>query len=137
MDISKLVNYEGTYTFSLLMPNSEEPTGITIEVRSSGSAAVRDMVLEHTDKQIERFAKRKLPTAVQGERSEIEKTAGCIVSWNWGNNPKTGEPNLFNGEVPELTKKNAMEFVRLHWVYDQVSEAAGKVANFMSTSAKP
>ena len=135
MDYSKAVDYEGTHTFELLL--NDEPTGIMAEVRSSGSAAVRSLVLEHTDKQIERFAKKKLPTAIAGERSEIEKMAACIVSWDWGKDPKTGEPNKWgDGPLPDMkNKKAAMEVLRVNWIYDQVSEEAGRLENFMQRSA--
>lgn len=127
MDISNLVDYEKLHRLELLHPVTEKPLGITMDVRSIGSAAVERVLLEHTNKQIGRFAKNKLPTAEQGKRAEIERTAACIAAWNWGD-------QNFNGTRPELTMKAAVEVMSVSWIERQVRAAAEAEQNFTMSS---
>ena len=124
MDISNLVDYEKTFPLELVNPSTDEGLGIVFEMRSIDSAAAERVLLEHTDKQIERFAKRKLPTAVQGKKAELERLAACIKSWDWG-------PHTFDGSVPALSIATAVRvFEKLPWAERQAREAAETVKNF-------
>lgn len=126
MDISNLVDYEKLHRLELLHPVTEEPLGITMDIRSIGSAAVERVLLDHTNKQIERFAKNKLPTAEQGKRAEIARTAACIAAWDWGDQD-------FNGRKPELTMNAAVEVLSVSWIERQVRAAAEAEKNFTMT----
>jgi len=126
MDISNLVNYEKLHKLELLHPVTEAKLGITMEIRSIGSAAVERVLLSHTNKQIERFAKNKVPTAEQSKRAEIERTAACVAAWDWGDQD-------FNGTKPELTMEAAVEVMSVSWIERQVRAAAEAEKNFTMT----
>lgn len=127
MDINDLVNYEKTHTVELVHPSTDEPLGIKVEVRSIDSAAAERVLLDHTDKQIEKFAKGKRPTAAQSKKAEIERLASCVVSWDWGE-------HTFEGDKPAVSVATAVRvFLKMPWAERQVREAVENVRNFTTT----
>lgn len=127
MDIATLVDTEKLHELDLLHPGTEAPLGIKLWLRSIDSGAAERILLAHTDKQIERFSKRKLPSAEQGRKAELERLAACVARWEWG------EHN-FEGSVPELTMANAVRvFEKMPWAERQAREAAENVRNFTTS----
>lgn len=128
MDLSKRVDYEFLYTLKLLDPVNDEPTGVTMNIRSANSEAAKEVLRKHTNANLERRIKGKLPKSEQIEREELEKAASYIASWDWGG-------NTYNGSVPELSMKTAMKILEEQgWIFAQVTEAASKTANFSPAS---
>lgn len=128
MDFSTLVDYEKLHELELLHPGTEEPLGVRFWMRSIDSAKAERVLLENTDKQIERFAKRKLPTATQGKKGELERLAACVARWEWGE-------HTFEGTKPELSLATAVRvFEKMPWVERQAREAAESVKNFTMPS---
>lgn len=135
MDLSSRVNYELLFKLAILDPVTDKPTGVSMMIRSAGSEAAKAVLRDHTDKSLERRIKNKTPKSEQLEAEELEKAASYIVSWDWGANPKTGEPNTYKGEVPELSMKKAIGLLEEQgWIFAQVVEAANKIANFSPSS---
>lgn len=132
MDISKRVDYEFLYKLDLRDPVTDEKIGISMEIRSAGSDAAKKVLRAQTNKNIERRVKGKLPKSEQGEKEELEKAFSYIASWDWGSN------TYFDGKVPELNAKTAMEIMDIEgWIFGQVVEAANKIENFSPASPKP
>lgn len=130
MDLSKRVDYEFLYDLELRDPDTDKPLGITFKLRSAGSDAVKTILREQTNKNLERRIKGKIPKAENLETEELEKAAACIVSWDWG-------PHNWKGKKPDLSMAIAMEVLdEQGWIYGQVTEASNKVANFSPASAK-
>ena len=130
MDIFNLVDYEKLHSIQLKHPTSDEPLGVTMEIRSLGSAVAEKVLMEHTNKQIEKFAKNKLPTAEQGKRAQLEKLAACIASWDWNE-------NSFGDEKFDktLTMSRAIRVLNTQWIFRQVEEAALDERNFLPPSS--
>jgi hypothetical protein len=130
MDISTLVKYEQLFELDIVDPKTEKPVGIKMMIRSSESPAAKEVLRDHLDKNIETRAKGKLVQSGALIRQELESTAACIASWEWGE-------NVWKNEVPQLSMKKAIEVLdEAPWIYAQVRGASGKVANFMEGSAK-
>lgn len=128
MDLSKRVDYELLYDLELRDPDTDQPLGIVFRLRSAGSDAVKKILREQTNRNLERRIKGKLPKADQLEQEELEKAAACIASWDWGG-------HTWKGKKPDLSMKMAMEVLdEQGWIFGQVSEAANKVANFSPAS---
>ena len=129
MEISKLVDYEQLFDLEIMNPITDKPTGITMKIRSAGSAAAKKVLREHTNKQIERNIKGKKPTSESLEQQELEKAASYIASWDWGS-------NTYEGEVPKLTMETAIHILdKEGWIFAPVVEAANEIGNFSSRSA--
>lgn len=143
MDISQVIDYEKLFVLEILHPITDEPIGLTMEIRSSGSEKCKAIYRKHTDELLEMRYKGKRPKGKQSEKEELERTAACIASWNWGKAPDKevdgqiipGEQATYRGEKPELTMKKAIEVLdRISWIYAQVKEAAGAQENFTPDS---
>lgn len=131
MDISSVVNYEKLFPLTVKHPITDEPTGLTMQIRSSGSEACKTIYRKHADEMLQMRYKGKRPNGKQAEREELERTAACIDSWVWG-----GEAN-YRGEKPALTMSKAIELLeKVPWIYAQVKEEADKLENF-SLSSEP
>ena len=75
--------------------------------------------------------------AEQLEAQAIEKAASYIVSWDWGVDPETKEPNTYDGEVPLYSMKSAAKILSEQgWLFGQVVEAAEEISNFTKGSEK-
>jgi len=130
MEIKGIVDYEHLFTLDLKHPATDRPIGITIQIRSAESEAAKRILRQHTDKNLERRIKNKLPKADQIVQEELEKAASYIASWDWGS-------NTYEGKTPELSMKTAMHILEKEgWIYAQVVEAATKIENFTPISAK-
>lgn len=131
MDLHGLVDYEYIHNLELVHPATDQPVGVTFQIRSAGSEQAKAVLRAHTNKQIERNIKGRKPTSEQIEQAELEKAASYITSWNWGE-------NTYEGSVPEFSMKRAMEIMEKEgWIYAQVVEAANKIENFTEKSRKP
>lgn len=133
-DLSKLVDTEHLYALHLHYPgNDAVMIPLTMQVRSSGSARVREINLRHGTERINKRVKGKNLDAGKLEREEYERVAACIASWEWGKD-KDGNQFDWKGSVPELTMAKAIEVLsEAEWIYEQVKEAADNVANFTKT----
>jgi hypothetical protein len=138
LDIASIVNYDQVFELELLHPVDDTPTGIIFWIRSSGSEASKSVARKHLDKNIERRAKGKLVQGMSLEKETIETAASYIERWDWGKDPKTGEPNKFKGELlgTNFSMKKAMEVLEVDWIYTQVTGAANKIENFTPSSSK-
>src|SRR5690349_4947876 len=124
MEISKIVNYEQTFTLDVLHPISEKPLGIRMQIRSDGSPAAKEVLRAHTSRNIERGMKGKTRTGLDIEQENAELAAFYIASWDWGS-------NTYDGKVPELSMDNAIDILRKEdWLYQQVVKAARTIENF-------
>lgn len=124
MDIAKIARAETT-PVELLVPVSNEPTGIVVHVRSVEDEAVRKVSRRlmlrrqwHERKQLD------MPIA-ELERFRFEMVHAAIEKWDWGT-------ATFNGEQPAITldfimKLNAPEY---RWIVEQIEDAAGDRAAF-------
>ncbi len=131
MDISKVVDYEKTFSLIVLNPITDEPFGLSMRVRSSGSETCKAIYRKHADEILEMRYRGKRPKGKQAEREELERTAACIASWAW-----EGEAN-YNGEKPELGMSKAIEVLdKVPWIYAQVKEASERLENFSMASEK-
>ncbi len=130
MDIATRVDYEFLYDLDLRDPVTDEKIGVSMKIRSAGSDAAKKVLRAHTNKNLERRVKGKLPKSEQMEKEELEKAASYIASWDWGK-------NTYEGEKPELSMKRAAEIMEKQgWIFGQVVEAANKIANFSPASQK-
>lgn len=129
MEVSGVVDYERLFTLELLHPVTEEPLGITFQIRSAGSKESKAVLRQHTDENTERAQKRKIIKGAVLEKQELEKAASYIASWDWGG-------NTWRGSKPEFSMKAAVEILEAEgWIYAQVVEAATTIANFSTGSA--
>lgn len=128
MDVATLVNYEFLYDLDIRHPTTDEPIGVKMKIRSSGSDQAKAILRKHTDKNLERRIKGRMPKSEQMETEELERVASYIAGWDWGE-------NNFHGEVPVLTMKKAVQILdELGWMYGQIKEAAENVTNFSQAS---
>lgn len=128
MELSGIVNYEFLYELELRHPVTDEPLGITFKIRSAGSDAAKKVLRQHTDRNLERRIKNKMPKSHQLEREELEKAASYIAEWDWGK-------NTWRGKKPELSMKTAMEILEAEgWIFAAVTEAANTIGNFSPAS---
>lgn len=142
MDLSSRVNYELLFKLAILDPVTDEPTGLSMMIRSAGSEAAKAVLRKHTNKNLERRIKNKMPKSEQIEAEELEKAASYIASWDWGTDPKSGEANTYGVGAdgrklppPELSMKAAIEVLEAQgWIFAQVVEAANKTTNFSPSS---
>lgn len=131
MDIANLYNYEATFPLELVLPHTDEKTGIIFQIRSASSPEAKKVLRKHVDEITERTQRGKLVRGETRMKHELEKAASWIASWDWGD-------HTYNGEVPKLTFAKAVEILdREDWIYAQVAEAANNLANFSSASEKP
>jgi hypothetical protein len=129
MDISQVVNYEKTFLLEVKHPITDEPFGLTMQIRSSGSEACKTIYRKHADEIIEMRYKGKRPKGKQAEKEELERTAASIASWDW-----SGEANYKNTK-PVLSMALAIEVLdKVPWIYAQVKEAADRLENFSASS---
>lgn len=149
MDVNAVVNYEKLFSLTVLHPITDEPFGLTMQIRSSGSEACKAIYRKHADDILDMRYRGKRPKGKQAEKEELERTAACIASWDWGKAPdKTtkddegnvvtipGDQATFNGEKPPLTIVKAIEVLdKVPWIYAQVKEAADRLENFSETSS--
>lgn len=147
MDISSVVNYEKLFPLTIRNPITDEPIGLTMKIRSSGSEACKTIYRKHADDVLEMRYKGKRPKGKQAEREELERTAACIASWNWGKSPDKiekddegretitpGEEATYKGDKPDLTISKAIEIIdNVAWIYVQVKEAADRLENFTAS----
>jgi len=137
MDFSKRVAYEDTHTLNVVDPATDKPTGISIVIRSAFSEVGKQLLRKHSNSNIERRNRGKPMKAEQLEEQAIEKAASYVVSWDWGVDPETKEPNTYDGEVPVYSMKAAAKIMREQgWLFGQVVEAAEDIANFTKGSKK-
>lgn len=143
MDVNTIVNYEKLFALSITHPVTDEPIGLDMQIRSSGSEACKTIYRKHADEVLEMRYKGKRPKGKQAEKEELERTAACIASWTWGKAPdKTvddvviiGEDAFYNGEKPALSIAKAIEVLdKVPWIYAQLKEAADKLENFTANS---
>jgi len=128
MEIKGLVDYEFLYDLELRNPHTDEPLGIKMKLRSSGSETAKAILRKHTDKNLERRIKGRMPKADQMETEELERVASYIASWDWGE-------NTYKGESPVLSMKKAVSILEGEgWMFGQIKEAAENVTNFSPTS---
>lgn len=131
MDLSTLVEYEQLYTLELRHPATDEPLGVTFQIRSAGSEKAKAVQRKHTDANLKLVLQRKGLTSARAEAEQLEKAASYIASWDWG-------AAKFEGETPELSMKTAMHVLdKAPWIFDKVVEAANTIENFTPTSAVP
>lgn len=128
MDLSTLVDYEKLHPVDVLHPHTDAPIGLKLWMRSIDSAQAEKVLLENTDRNIATFAKQKIPTAAQGKKAELERTAACVARWEW-----VGDAN-FDGKVPELSMETAIAvFDKAPWIERQARRAADTIANFITS----
>ncbi|HEV7253880.1 MAG TPA: hypothetical protein VGN97_12410 [Mesorhizobium sp.] len=131
MDIAGIYNYETLFPLELTRPDTEEPLGITFQIRSASSDEAKRVLRKHVDEVTERQQRGKLVKGEMRLRQELEKAASWIASWDWGE-------HTYQGEKPEFSFKKALAILeREDWIYAQVSEAANKLANFTSAPPTP
>lgn len=137
MDIGQVVTYEAIYELVVKIPNTEQPIGLTMGIRSASSEKSKAIVRKHMNEHATNFrTKQKKITAEQLEANELELTAACIAWWKWGNDYK-GEPLTYQGGQPELSMKVAIQLLNeVNWIYAQVKEASNEVENFMPREVK-
>lgn len=143
MDLSSRVNNELLFKLDILDPVTDEPTGLSMMIRSAGSEAAKAILRKQTNKNLERRIKNKLPKSEQIEAEELEKAASYIASWDWGVDHK-GEPNGYGKDAegkalppPSLSMKTAIKVLEEQgWIFAQVVEAANKTTNFSPSSPK-
>jgi hypothetical protein len=128
MEIKGLVDYEFLFDLELRNPHTDEPLGIKMKIRSAGSEPSKAILRKHTDKNLERRIKGRMPKADQMELEELERVASYIHSWDWGD-------NTYKGEIPVFSMKKAVSILEeVGWIFGQVKEAAENVTNFSPPS---
>ena len=128
MEIKGIVDYEFLYDLELRNPHTDEPLGIKMKIRSAGSEPSKLILRKHTDRNLERRIKGRMPKADQMELEELERVASYIHSWDWGD-------HTYKGEIPVLTMKKAVAILEAEgWIFGQIKEAAENVTNFSHTS---
>ncbi|PSM18219.1 hypothetical protein [Nitratireductor sp. StC3] len=131
MDIAARFDYERHFPLELVFPDSEKKSGIVFQIRSASSGEAKKVVRKHLDKVTERRQRGKLIKGDMALQQELEKAASYIASWDWGD-------HTYKGEKPEFSFRKAVEILdEQDWVYEQVMEAANKVANFTCEPRKP
>jgi hypothetical protein len=129
MDLAKIVDCEFLYDLELRHPVTDAPIGVVFKIRSTGSDAYKRVLRQHTDRNLQRRIKNKMPKSIQIEQEELEKLAACIVAWDWGT-------ALYEEKKPpELSMKSAMYVLeKTGWIFGQVAAAADNVENFSPAS---
>lgn len=128
MEIKGLVDYEFLFDLEIRNPHTDEPLGIKMKIRSAGSEPSKVILRKHTDKNLERRIKGRMPKADQMEIEELERVASYIHSWDWGD-------NTYQGTVPEFSMKRAVVILgEIGWMFGQIKEAAENVTNFSPPS---
>ncbi len=128
MDLSKIVNSEQLYTLELLHPTTDEPIGVTFQIRSMDSDPAKAVQRKIIDETYERRRANKTIKAKETVTNEYRKAAACIAGWDWGENE-------YNGSIPQYSEEKALEILtEQDWIFTQVLEAANKLSNFIVTS---
>ncbi|WP_174804349.1 hypothetical protein [Martelella limonii] len=131
MDISKLHDKSHLFSLDIVNPETDEPVGISMKIRSVSSDDVSAVIRRHTNENVELRQKGKTLSAKKLEEQEAEKTAACIASWDWGEN------TYGNLGVPADTWENKVKvLIEQGWIYQQVAEAANTFGNFTTQSGK-
>lgn len=123
MDLSTVVNTEALFTLELKHPATEQPFGVTFEIRSVSSPEAKAVQRKNLDKRLERQQRGKLVKSDQAINAEIEHLAACVAGWEWGE-------HTFGGEVLEYSFKNVCKVLETDWIFSQVHEAANTIGNF-------
>lgn len=128
MELQNFVDYEKLFEHEIYNPQTREPMGIKVWMRSKDSAAGERLLLAYTDKQKDQLMKQnKLMAAKDDQQLEIERTAACIGRWDWG-------VNTWNGKPPEFTMETAVEVLtKQKWIEEQLREVARTIGNFITT----
>ena len=127
MDLSKIIKADATFEMELLHPVSEQPIGMTIEIRSSQSDAVKAVERESSNKIMERQQKKKLVTAETGEALAEKRAAVMIKGWKI----TAKEPIEIDGvALGDCTKETKAAIVKIDWIYEQIVAASEAHANF-------
>jgi hypothetical protein len=130
LEISDIIDYEQTHTLNVVHPTNEKPLGITMQIRSEGSPAAKDVQKQHTSKNVERAIRGKSRTGEDIEQENAELAASYIASWDWGS-------NTYEGKKPELSMDNAIRILKKEdWLYQQVMKAARNLENFTGISGR-
>lgn len=124
MDISTLVQTDALGELELRHPVSDEPLGITIQVRSAESETVRAVGRKYANKFL---SKNKKPKADAIEAEFVDKAVAMIDGWDWN-----GES--WDGSVVEDFDPKLATTILSHpdgaWIYEQITDFAGDRANF-------
>ncbi len=129
MDISTIVRYEQLFELELKHPTTDEPLGITFQIRSAGSEKAKEVQRKHTDSTLKRLMRQKTLTSAKAEAEALEKAASYIASWDWGSNTFAGK------DVPEYSMQAAIDILdQAPWIFDRVTEAATSLENFSTAS---
>lgn len=130
MEISSIVKNDALFTLDLLHPETDQPVGIKIKVRSAASDEAMAVLRRQTNSLMERQQRNKLIKAETVEEQELEKAVSYVASWDWGS-------NTYEGSVPDSSPDTVLKIMREQgWIYSQVVGAARSITNFTATSAK-
>ena len=128
MDLSKIVNSEQLFTLELLHPTTDEPIGVTFQIRSMDSDPAKAVQRKIIDETYERRRANKTIKAKETVTNEYRKAAACIAGWDWGE-------HKYKGSIPQYSEEKALEILtEQDWIFTQVLEAANKLSNFIVTS---
>lgn len=128
MDLSKIVNSEQLFTLELLHPTTDEPIGVTFQIRSMDSAPAKAVQRKIIDETYKRRRANKTIKAKETVTNECQKAAARIAGWDWSENE-------YNGSIPQYSEEKALEILtERDWIFTQILEADNKLSNFIATS---
>lgn len=108
----------------ILHPVTNEPTGMRVSIMSLKDDRMKSLRRQIQDRRLLLERKGKGFKSEDLEENGYEIAFRAMTGWDWGKDAD-GEPNLFNGKVPEFSKPVVLEvFKALEWFYEQVMQAA-------------
>lgn len=123
MDIAKRVNYEDSFEYTLLDPDTNEETDVVFNLRSSGNAQAKVLDLKYLNAVKSSNVTKKIIPMEKDLEYAYDKLASCVAGWN--------DKLVFNGEKLEYNAENIAKVVRIDWIFDQLNKQVSDIANFM------
>lgn len=123
MDIGNLVDYEAIFKLELKNPATKKKLGITFDLTSSNSDAVKAVIRKQVDARLQDQSEAT-PTVEEGEVMTVNRVAASVVGWDWGEHD-------YNGEKLDFTHSNVVKVLSgVDWIFAQVNVEVSKIKNF-------
>lgn len=116
-----------TRKIDILHPETEEPVGIKVTVRSGDDEAMKGIQRRITNRALELRKRNKTFSADEIEDNQINLVAAAIVDWDWTDS----DMRFPDGSIPDFNARNVREVLEnLPWFRSQIDEAIGEEKAF-------
>lgn len=126
MSVLNLFDYERLFPLVVEHPITKKPIGLTLNIRSAFSEAVKRVDRKFLDSTIERSQSGKKIDGDMVFNRELETAASYVASWEV-------DKKVFKGEMPEYSIEAVSDLLEQEpWIFDEVVRTAKDIENFMN-----